>query len=715
MDERQTSETVAELLEDLTREEKLDLVRGAPDPDGTATGYLPGVERLDIPPLRLVDGPMGIRAGGFGEPLPATAFPASIALAATFDPDLARRQGTAMAREAKARGQDAVLGPGVNLIRVPQGGRNFEYFSEDPTLSAVQAGAVVAGLQGEDVIATPKHYVANNQETNRVTVSSEVSERTLRELYLPAFRAAVEAGAGSIMTAYNRINGIDANDHKHLLRGVLKREWGFDGYAVSDWFATRDAVGAATGGLDVEMPGGTIREAFGGMEGEADLEAIDPGGMPLPDQGGVFGDELADAIDSSEVPVERLDDMVARVLGAMESVGLLGDPRPTSERPDRSGAIDTDEHRALAERIAVRGTVLLENDGVLPLEDDTDVALIGPNVDSATLGGGGSSTVTPFRERSPATAFYDRTFSVTVEEGLPPVEGTDLLDLFGGDDEDQEDDSGGQESELGDAAAVAEGAEVSVVVVEATMTEGRDREDLRLPGRQDELVSRVAEAAERTVVVVNSGGPVEMPWRGDVEAICAAWYPGQADGAALTAVLYGDEEPGGRLPVTFAPEGTYPTSDERRYPGVDGKAQYDEGVFVGYRHFDRADADPTYPFGHGESYADFAYGEPEILEGQERGVAIRIPVENVADWAGREVVQAYVRAPWSDDRPVRELAGFASIEIDAGTERTVEMALEGRAFSCWDGEWTVDPGTYTVEVGRSSGDPRATVPVEIEP
>lgn len=715
MDGRQTSETVADLLEELAREEKLDLARGAPDPEGTSTGYLPGVPRLKIPPLRLVDGPMGIRAGGFEEALPATAFPASIALAATFDPELAREQGAAMAREAKARGQDAVLGPGVNLIRVPRGGRNFEYLSEDPTLAAAQAGAVVRGIQGEDVIATPKHYVANNQEHDRVTVSSEVDERVLRELYLPAFRAAVGAGAGSVMTAYNRINGIDANDHERLLRDVLKEEWGFQGYTVSDWFATRDAVGAANGGLDLEMPGTSVREAFGEMAGEADLDAIDPGGMPGPDQGGVFDADLADAIETGEVPPERLDDMVARVLGAMDEIGLLRDPRPTTERPDREGAIDTDDHRVLAERIAIRGTVLLENDGVLPLSEDADVALIGPNVDSATLGGGGSSAVTPFRERSPATAFYDRTFSVTVEEGLPPIEGADLFDLFGAESEEEEE----QEPAIDDAVAAAERSEVAVVVVCDTTTEGRDREDLRLPGRQDELVSRVAEAAERTIVVVNSGGPVEMPWRKECDAVVASWYPGQADGAALTEVLYGDADPSGRLPVTFAPEGEYPTSDERRYPGVDGKAHYDEGLFVGYRHFHATSAEATYPFGHGESYAEFAYGDSELVEGEspEGGVAVRVPVENVADRAGREVVQAYVRPPWDDDRPVRELAGFASVEIGAGEEQSVEMALEGRAFSRWDSEegWTVDPGTYTIEVGRSSGDLRATVPVEIEP
>ncbi|WP_207591513.1 glycoside hydrolase family 3 C-terminal domain-containing protein [Halomontanus rarus] len=731
------TDEVATLCEKLTREEKLRLVQGSPDPEGTATGYIPGIERLEIPPVRLVDGPMGVRAGGFEEGLPATAFPASIALAATFDPNLARRQGVAMGREAKARGQDVVLGPGVNLIRVPHCGRNFEYFSEDPTLASALSAGVVEGLQEEDVVATVKHYVANNQETDRVTVSAEVDERTLRELYLPAFRAAVEAGAGSVMTAYNRINGTYANDHRYLVREVLKDEWGFDGYVVSDWFATKDTVGAANGGLDLEMPGGSVADAFsfdapdeaGGKDedhpadgppadADFDLESVATGGMPGPDQGGVFGEPLAEALESGDVSPDRLDDMVARILGQLERIGLLEGVEATIERDDRGGALDTPEHRDLAERIATRGTVLLKNDDVLPLSDDDRVALVGPNVDAATVGGGGSSAVTPFREVSPLEGLRDRAGEVSVARGVPEIESMSFEDLlpFGDDSDADQDADDAPEPTVEDAVATAAAADVAVVFVRDATTEARDRESLRLPGEQDALVDAVADAAERTVVVVNSSGPVELPWREDVDAIVEAWYPGQADGDAIASVLYGDVDPAGRLPVTFAPEDEYPITDERRYPGVDDEAHYEEGLFVGYRHFDDTDGEPTYPFGHGLSYAAFEYGESEVESTSGTGATLRVPLENVADRAGREVVQVYVRPPDADgpERPVRELAGFASVELEAGETRTVDVELEERAFARYDEAdgWTVDPGEYVLEVGRSSRDIRSTATLE---
>ncbi|MCU4743764.1 beta-glucosidase [Natronoglomus mannanivorans] len=731
------TDQVATLCEQLTREEKLRLVQGAPDPEGTATGYVPGIERLEIPPFRLVDGPMGVRAGGFEEGLSATAFPASIALAATFDPDLARRQGAAMGREAKARGQDAVLGPGVNLIRVPHCGRNFEYFSEDPALASALGAGVVEGLQDEDVVATPKHYVANSQETDRVTVSAEVDERTLRELYLPAFRAAVEAGAGSVMTAYNRINGTYANDHRYLVQEVLKDEWGFDGYVVSDWFATKDTVGAATGGLDLEMPGGSVADAFSfdapdddgeedgdhsadasaGPPEDVDLESIFTGGMPGPEQGGVFGDSLAEAIESGDVSPERLDDMVVRILGQLERIGLLEGEGATTERDDREGELDTPEHRDLAEQVATRGTVLLKNDGVLPLSDDDRVALIGPNVDEATVGGGGSSAVTPFREVSPVEGLRDRAGEISVARGVPEIESMSFEDLFPfGDDADGDQDDG-PEPTVEEAVSTAAEADVAVVFVRDATTEARDRESLRLPGEQEALVDAVADAADRTVVVVNSSGPVELPWREDVDAIVEAWYPGQADGDATAAVLYGDVDPAGRLPVTFAPEDEYPITDERRYPGVDDEAHYEEGLFVGYRHFDDAGVEPTYPFGHGDSYAEFEYGDVEVEDGDDTETTIRVPLENVADRSGREVVQVYVRPPKLKDgpeRPVRELAGFAAVDLEAGETRTVEITLADRALARYDEDdgWTVDPGEYVLEVGRSSRDVRSTTALE---
>ncbi|NHN57872.1 MULTISPECIES: beta-glucosidase [Halorussus] len=717
-----TTDRVERLVDELTRDEKLRLVRGATDPAGTATGYLPGVDRLDVPEFRLVDGPLGVRAEGER----ATAFPASLALAATFDPDLAREQGAAMAREAKAHDQDALLAPGTNLVRVPHCGRNFEYFSEDPRLAAGVTAGVVEGIQDEDVIATVKHYVANNQEHHRTEVSAEIDERTLRELYLPAFRAAVEAGVGSVMTAYNRVNGTHVSDHRRLVTDVLKEEWGFDGYVVSDWYGVESTVGAATAGLDVEMPGVSVAELEGAPDAagdadadadhvpddapDADLDSID--GVPNPTKAGLFGEPLSEAVDEGTVPAERLDDMVARVLGQMERIGLLD-----GDRDD--GALDAPEHRELAERIAARGTVLLENDCVLPLDDETDVALVGPNVHEATLGGGGSSETTPFRAVSPGDGVTARAEGeVIVARGVPEIEDVSLFDLLPFVDGEEERDGVAADPDpdpdpsIDEAVAAAEAADVAVVVVRDATTEARDRDDLRLPGRQDELVEAVAEAADRTVAVVNAGGPVELPWRDDVDALLAAWYPGQAHGAALADVLYGDSDPGGRLPVTFAPEEAYPAADEAQYPGVDGAADYSEGLFVGYRHFDAADVEPTYPFGHGHSYADFRYGGAEA-----DGESVRVTVENRAERPGREVVQAYVRPPEAPEgvaRPVRELAGATAVGLDAGETRTVEIDLAARAFARYDSDdgWVTDAGTYTIEVARSSRDVRTTVETE---
>ncbi|UPV73108.1 glycoside hydrolase family 3 C-terminal domain-containing protein [Halorussus limi] len=704
-----TTDRVERLLDELTRDEKFRLVSGAADPERTATGYLPGVERLDVPEFRLVDGPLGVRAEGER----ATAFPASLALAATFDPELAREQGAAMAREAKAHNQDALLAPGANLVRVPHCGRNFEYFSEDPQLAADLTAGVVEGIHDEDVVATVKHYVANNQESNRTRVSAEVDERTLRELYLPAFRAAVDAGVGSVMTAYNRVNGTHLSDHRELVSEVLKGEWGFEGYVVSDWYGVESTVGAANAGLDLEMPGvspAAIREADDGGDASpdaADVSSLD--GIPDPTKAGLFGEPLAEAIDDGAVSADRLDDMAARVLGQMERIGLLD-----GDRDD--GAIDTPAHRDLAERIAARGTVLLENDDVLPLDDGTDVALIGPNVREATVGGGGSSETTPFRSVAPAEGIDARADGeVTVARGVPEIEDVSLFDLLPYIDD--SDEAGGDaettpDPSIDEAVAAAEDADVAVVVVRDATTEARDRETLELPGRQDELVEAVADATERTVVVVNSSGPVELPWHDDVEALLAAWYPGQAHGDALADVLYGDRDPGGRLPVTFGPEEAFPATDETQYPGVDDTVEYAEGLFVGYRHFDAADVEPTYPFGHGDSYAEFRYRDAESL-----GDAVRVTVENCAERPGREVVQAYVRppaAPEGVERPVRELAGTAAVGLDPGESRTVEIDLDDRAFARYDPDdgWVTDEGTYTVEVGRSSRDVRATVETE---
>jgi len=687
----------ASLVDALTLEEKLELVHGASDPDGTATGYLPGNDRVDIPPLRLVDGPLGVRAMGER----ATAFPASIALAASWDPDLATAFGTALGRETAAHGQDVLLGPGLNVARVPRGGRNFEYYSEDPHLTARMAVGTIGGIQSAGVAATAKHYVANNQETDRHEVSADVSERALREIYLPGFRAAVEeAGVHSVMAAYNRVNGEYMSEHERLLTDVLKEEWGFDGFVVSDWWGTRSTVPAALAGLDVEMPGIELEEFFPGEMSEAP----DGPDMPLPDVPAYFGDPLRDAVEAGEVEESVIDDKLRRVFGVMDAIGCFEDGDRTA-----TGKLDTDAHRELAHEIAIEGTVMLANDETLPLGEDASIALLGPNADDAKLGGGGSSEVTPFVETSPLDGLRERAADLTFERGIEPIRESSVF-------EDDDGSPGTVETSIDAAVSAATGADCAVIVAQDDATEFRDRPDIELPGEQDELISAVAEAADRTVVVLRTSGPVEMPWLDAVDAVLETWYPGQADGRALAAVLYGDVDPGGRLPMTFGRSaGDYPTADEERFPGREDVAAYDEGVFVGYRHFDRADTEPLFPFGHGLSYAEFEYDDVTVTETDD-GFDVAVDLTNVGDRPGTEVVQVYVGKDAAPvPTPERELVGFESVSLAAGESTTVTVPVAVADFAYYDETdgWTVPEGTNAVEVGRSARDVRSRTDVTV--
>jgi len=726
------------LLADLTLDEKLRLVRGRADPDGHATGYLPGVDRLDIPPLRLVDGPLGVRDRE------ATAFPATIALGATWDPDLARRLGRALAAETRARGHHVLLAPGLNIVRVPTGGRNFEYLSEDPRLTSAVGAAYVDGVETGGVGATVKHFVANNQEHRRDTVDAVVSERALREIYLPGFRAAVDAGASAVMAAYNRVNGHYMSEHRRLLDGVLRAEWGFDGVVMSDWWGTHDAVAAAEGGLDLEMPGVSAVELFAphsrGLRAmrrlrPSDRLDLDPpllwrlvdrvadDGQPDPYPFAVFGDPLGRAIVDGLVAETTLDRKVRHVLGLYDRLGTLDEDRSSNGR-DTAPSVDRDGHHDLARAVARRGTVLLANDGVLPLSDGASLAVVGPNADEAKVGGGGSSEVTPTRTVSPVEGLRQRASRVTFERGIRRVANPSMFDVPGS----------GLRRRLRsgpdfDTAVEAAGtADIAVVVVQDGATEGEDRDSMALPGRQDRLVRAVAEANPRTVVVCRSSGPVAMPWADEVAAVLQTWYPGQADGAALADVLYG-ADPGGRLPVTVGRWfDDYPVAgDERRYPGENEHVHYNEGVFVGYRGFDRDGVAPRFPFGHGLSYAAFDYADlaVERTDGGESvavdagALDLAVTVENRADRAGREVVQAYVEPPEPPagvDRPRRELAAFASVEFSAGERRTVSLTVPRRALARYDPRagWTVDPGEYAVVVGRSAREGRVRETIRVD-
>jgi len=707
---------VDSILAKLTFEEKLRLLSGHVDPTGHATGYLEGVDRLDIPPLRLVDGPLGVRDRE------ATAFPATIMLGASWDPSLARRLGGAIGAEARAKGHHVLLAPGLNIVRVPTCGRNFEYLSEDPQLSARVGAGYVEGVESSGVGATAKHFVANNQEHERDTIDVVVGERALREVYLPPFRAAVEAGASAVMAAYNEVNGRHMSEHRKLLDGLLRDEWGFTGVTMSDWWGTHDAADAAEGGLDLEMPGVSPLELFAPRSralravsavGLSDRLDIDPpihwrlidrfvaeDGQPDPYPSAFFDAPLRRAIEAGRVEEALLDEKVRRILALSERLGVTATAGTPADR-----SIDWDAHHDLAREIAVRGTVLLANDGVLPLRGGETLAVVGPNADEAKIGGGGSSEVTPPHSVSPVDGLRERAQSVTFERGIDRLPNPSMFDMpWTGLAR-----SLRSQADIEAAREAAAAADVAVVVVQDVATEGEDRDGMALPSEQNRLVSAIADANPRTVVVCRSSGPVEMPWAEAVAAIVQTWYPGQAEGEALGAVLYGDD-PGGRLPVTYGHSfEEYPVADERRYPGVDGQVHYEEGVFVGYRGFDRAGVDPLFPFGHGQSYATFEYDDLAI-ERVAGGLDVSLRVRNVSNRAGREVVQAYVSPPeTAADRPERELGGSRTVQLTAGDSRRVSLAIPERALARYDERtgWTIDPGEYEVTVGRSSRDGRA--------
>lgn len=694
-----TAKDITALVDEFTLEEKLQFVHGATDPDGKATGYIPGLERYDIPALNLVDGPLGVRAIGES----ATAFPASISLASSWNPDLAREFGTALGRESLAHGQDVLLAPGINIIRVPTGGRNFEYYSEDPYLTSQIGVGVIDGIQSAGVMATAKHFVANNQEANRFEVSAQVSERALREIYLPAFRAAVEeADVAAIMSAYNRVNGTYMGEHEVLLKRVLKDEWDFDGFVMSDWFGTRSTIAAANGGLDLEMPGIPL-EVFLSDDELVDGFEDDDFTLPYdPDVPVRFGEPLLDAIENGDVDEETIDEKVKRILRTMESFGLF-----TVDSSE--GTIDTESHQDLARRIAIAGSVLLKNDGALPIDADSSIAVIGPNADRAKLGGGGSSEVTPVHESASLNGIKQRADHVTFERGVEPISETSVF-------ADEKETSETSTTSIDEAVRAAEGAEQTVVVVQDDATEFVDRDTMALPGQQDELISAVADVSEDTIVVLQTSGPVEVPWVEAVDAVLQTWYPGQADGDALADILFGDADPGGRLPVTFGQsEMDYPTTTEESYPGINDVAHYDEGVFVGYRYFEHEGIDPAFPFGHGLSYADIEFDDPAVVDTPD-GWTVEVPLRNVGDRSGTEVVQVYVeKSAASVESPALELAGFEQVSLESKEDATASFSVPEDAFAYYDEDdgWTIPEGTNRIHIGRSAGDIQSTFEVDV--
>ncbi len=690
-----------DLLRRLTLEEKLDLLSG----DGWMSSH--GIPRLGVPPIRMADGPVGIRSWAMpGAPdkpdapqkVRATAFPAGIAMAATWNPDLVAKEARVIAQEALALGRNQVLGPTVNVARTPLAGRNFEGYGEDPWLTSRMGVAYIGALQAEGVIATVKHFAANNQETRRNTIDILVDQRTLEEIYLPAFRAAVEeAGVWSVMSAYNKVNGTWAAENPDLLNEILRKRWGFKGFVVSDWAGTHSTAPSVNAGLDLEMPGSSVMPAL------QDIFKNFPGGNPGFDGGYLAQAKLKAMVASGEIAEATFNESIRRILRVLISSGAL-DPKTLQPDPsDAPPAVDSPDHRAVARAAADQSIVLLRNEqNLLPLDLQKfhTVALIGPNADINRVGGGGSSAVTPdyswkpsdgIRERAAGKMQVTYALGATLEGEQESAPAAVLL------------------KEATDLAARSDLAIVFVGFSAALEGEMADRKSLSLPAGQDDLIQAVARANKNTIVVINSGSPVDVSkWLAQVPAVVEAWYPGQEGGHAIADVLFGDFNPSGKLPITF------PKSMADSFAPLDAaKGEYKEGIFVGYRHFDRKNTQPAFAFGHGLSYTTFDYSNLTVTPASPRygqTVTVRVSVKNTGSRAGAEVVQVYIHDVKSSvERPVKELKAFQRVDLKPGEEQVVTMTLDRRSMWFYDPlvkDWAAEPGEFDVLVGASSRDIR---------
>jgi beta-glucosidase len=701
-----TEARIDDLMGRLTLEEKIGLVH--------ANGLFRsgGVPRLGIPYLWTDDGPQGVREEvGLTSWKPlgdtddfATALPPGVAIAATWNPDLAEECGRVIGEEACLRGKNVMLGPAMNIVRTPLCGRNYDYYGEDPWLAGRIAVGYVKGMQTEDTVACVKHFAVNNQEQDRWRVDVDVDERTLREIYLPAFEASVkEGGAMAIMGAYNKFRGEYCSQNQHLLNDILKGEWGFRGAVISDWGATHDTREAVTKGLDLEM------------------------GSRGPYEDYHLAKAFLDGVKNGTYPVALLDDKVRRNLRVLLASGALDGRRP--------GSLNTPAHQDAAFRTAEESLVLLKNEGaLLPLDPAKvrSVAVIGDDAVRTFAAGGNSAGVKAFHEVTALDGIIaraGRAMNITYSEGYrqPEVKRASVADAAGVRRMEIVSLPPEEAKVLADRAVLAaQSADVAVVVAgyvhQSHMDdEGTDRVDLSLPAGQAELIARVSAANPRTIVVLMTGSAVSTdPWLPRVPSVLEAWYGGSEAGRALAAVLFGDVSPSGRLPVTF-PRSLADTpaaqGGPRDYPGVDGTVHYDEGILVGYRWYDTRKIEPLYPFGFGLSYTTFAYSNLRVSSDKAAAATFTLDVTNTGSRAASEVVQLYVRdAHARVPRPDKELKAFAKVALAPGETRTVKLGLNPRSFAYYSVErrgWQVDPGTFTVLVGSSSRDIRLSAPFEV--
>ena len=659
------------LVAQMTLEEKAALCTGA---SAWTTTPIP---RLDLPELLVSDGPHGLRRvpevqSMSSQSLPATCFPTASSTAAGWDVDLLREMGEALAEEAISLGVDVILGPGTNMKRSPLCGRNFEYFSEDPYLAGALATSLIEGIQSRGVGTSLKHFAANNQEYERFSIDAVIDERALREIYLPAFEAAVtQAKPWTVMCAYNRLNGIHASQNHWLLTEVLRDEWGFEGFVVSDWGAVHDRVAALKAGLDLEMPGPKPTRV------NAVIEAV--------------RNELADRPQTYALEaVRRILTIVCR-----------------AAQTPKGGEFDVAAHHALARRISAESIVLLKNDGILPLQSPEHIAVIGRAAMEAHFQGGGSSHINPTQVDVPFAELQKLAGNAELSfaEGYPKDDSLDggLID---------------------EAVALARTADVALLYVALPSfkeSEGYDRPDLDLTAQQVKLIQAVTAVQPHTVVILNNGAPVVMgEWLDQTAAVLEAWMMGQAGGSAIADVLFGRVNPSGKLAETF-PLRLIDTPSYLNFPGENGVVRYGEGLFIGYRYYDAKETAVLFPFGYGLSYTTFEYSNLQLSADRFKdvdGLTVSVDVTNTGAVAGKEVVQLYVHDHESRlVRPYKELKGFAKVSLQPGETQTVSLALDSRAFAYYDPahhQWITEDGQFDILVGASSADIRCRATVSLQ-
>lgn len=670
---------IEKILKELTLEEKASLC------SGYYYWHTKAVERVGIPSVMMVDGPHGLRKQvgkadhlGLNASLPAVCFPSASALAASFDREVLKKLGSCLGEECQAENVGMLLGPGLNIKRSPLCGRNFEYFSEDPYLTGELAAAYIKSIQEKGVAACAKHFACNNQETNRMSGNAEVDKRTLHELYLPAFEKAVqEGGVRSIMCAYNALNGTFCSENKELLTDILRTDWGYEGFVVTDWGAVKNRVKGLEAGLDLEMPGGP----------------------------GAQDHKIVKAVQEGRLEESVLDEAVRNMLVFI---------RDCVEQKHEA-VWDYEEDHRTAVKLAEECMVLLENkDAVLPLKKDSKTVFIGAFATEPRYQGGGSSHVNTWKVTDAFHAAKEMGEDVVFAKGYD-------VEL---DPEMNESDKVKREHALlEEAVQAAKEADTAVIFAglpDSYETEGEDRLSLDMPPEQNRLIEAVAAVQPNTVVVLHAGAPVVMPWRKQVKGILLAYLCGEGAGEAEAAILYGEVNPSGKLAETFPCK----LSDNPSYfnfPGEEGTSWYKEDVFVGYRYYDKKEMDVVYPFGYGLSYTTYAYDDMRLSMCEMKDtdiLTVSCRVTNTGTVAGKEIVQLYVENPKGEvRRPIRELRGFEKVDLEPGESKTVTFTLDKRSFAYYStkiSDWHVESGDYRIQIAASGRDIRLEESVRVE-